>query len=278
MYDTHPGLDMTKLRALRGRNVSHKDLLERIAAHLEDHDGYVALSGGKDSVVVAHLARQVDPRVPMVWFDSGGEFPETRTYIHHLVEEWDLNLTITRTTPTLIEALRQSGTWDHHAPAGATLNLHEAMIQTPARAAHELHGPGELWGVRSAESHGRRTMYRVQLRQQIAASCHGCCPTPAQQRRTHGGIVARVDGTTAYSPIWSWPTDRVWEYLATHAIDPNPVYAKLRALGAPEKSLRVSHLLDGSHLNTGRITWLRRGWPDLYEQLVDALPRITEFV
>lgn len=278
MYDTHPGLDLATLRGIRGRSLDHSHLLERISSHLEAHDGYLAFSGGKDSVVVAHLARQVDPAVPIVWFDSGCEFPETRAYIHQLANDWGLNLTITRTTPTLLEALVATGTWDHDAPTGPSLNLRKAIIEGPSQLAHELHGPGELWGVRAAESHGRRTLHRVQLRRQIADHCHDCCTTPGQQRNQHGGIVARKDGTTAYSPIWNWPTTNVWDYLAANRIPANPVYDKLARIGAPEQAMRVSHLIDAGHLGTGRVTWLRRGWPTLYDELVTALPRISEYV
>ena len=42
--------------------------------------------------------------------------------------------------------------------------------------------------------------------------------------------------------------------------------------------LRVSHMLDGNRLEEGRVTWLRRGWPDLFEDLTRVLPRLREFV
>lgn len=278
MYDTPAGLNIDTLRGIRGRRQTYAHLLARIEEHLEAHDGYVALSGGKDSVVVTHLTRQIDPNIPVVWYDSGTEFPETRTYIRDLADQWDLNLTVTRTTPTLLEALTASGDWDHAAAPGPHLNIHEALILKPSRLAHQLHGPGELWGVRSAESNGRRTLHRVQLRHQIETDCTGCCSTPAQQRAQHGGITARAEGTTAYSPIWNWPTSHIWDYLAAHQIPTNPVYDKLRSLGAPDEALRVSHLIDASHLGAGRATWLRRGWPQLYAELATALPRLTEFV
>nr|WP_271210322.1 hypothetical protein [Rhodococcus wratislaviensis]GLK35498.1 hypothetical protein GCM10017611_23520 [Rhodococcus wratislaviensis] len=56
----------------------------------------------------------------------------------------------------------------------------------------------------------------------------------------------------------------------------NPVCAKLRQLGVPEQQHRLSHLIDGGPLDRGRLTWLQRGWPTLFEQLVDALPRIRQ--
>jgi hypothetical protein len=48
-------------------------------------------------------------------------------------------------------------------------------------------------------------------------------------------------------------------------------------LGAPKHAQRVSSLLDAGHLELGRMVWLKRGWPELYQVLVDALPRAAEY-
>ncbi len=60
------------------------DILTRIEAHLTRHDGYVAFSGGKDSPIVLALARRVEPDVPVVFFDSGLDYPETYDYLTEL--------------------------------------------------------------------------------------------------------------------------------------------------------------------------------------------------
>ncbi|AHK36028.1 phosphoadenosine phosphosulfate reductase [Rhodococcus opacus PD630] len=56
----------------------------------------------------------------------------------------------------------------------------------------------------------------------------------------------------------------------------NPVYATLRELGVPARQHRFSHFIDGSHLDRGRLPWLRRGSPTLFEQLADTLPSIRQ--
>lgn len=79
---TPAGLDMQALRAIAARRRglrSYRHLLDRIAEHLDNHDGFVPWSGGKDSTVVVDLTRQVDPNVPVVFFDSGLEFPRRCT-------------------------------------------------------------------------------------------------------------------------------------------------------------------------------------------------------
>lgn len=259
-----PGLDLATLRALRAPSAKAgtralAEIVERIEAHLARHDGYVAFSGGKDSLVVLDLARRVDPDVPVVFFDSGLDYPETYDYLYELVDRWRLDLHRIPTHPPLLDVLADSGLWDHHTPtdaAAAAVDLHEVLITGPARRAHQLLGPGELWGVRADESTARRMLYtRGGLR---------------------GGVITRADGTTAYGPIWNWATTDVWAHIARHRLPVNPVYATLRQLGVPEHQHRLSHLIDGGHLDRGRLTWLRRGWPILFEQLADTLPRIRQ--
>lgn len=274
-----PGLDPNALAGLRGPRRGTSDLPGRIAEHLAAHDGYLAYSGGKDSSVVLHLALQADPNIPVVFFDSGFEFPETYTHIAQVCARHDVSLTHVPARQSTLEVLISSGGWDHRAPLPTeTTDLHDVLIGEPSRRAHTEFGPGEVWGVRAQESRGRGALYGRALRTEIAAHCHGCCTDPAAQRARHGGVVRRADATVAYGPIWDWSTRDVWAYLHTHDLPPNPVYAKLAALGAPEGMLRVSHLLDGSRLEQGRVTFLRRGWPALFHELCEYLPRLREFV
>jgi phosphoadenosine phosphosulfate reductase len=57
-----------------------------------------------------------------------------------------------------------------------------------------------------------------------------------------------------------------------------PGLRKLRRLGAPEPCLRVTAMIDANGLEYGRVTWLRRGWPTLFAELAQVLPRLREFV
>ena len=81
------------LGSRRGRMVDLGGLVEQtmesIEAWMVDHPGtWVALSGGKDSTAVAHLARRVDPSTPLVFYDSGAEFPQTLRWMERAQEEW----------------------------------------------------------------------------------------------------------------------------------------------------------------------------------------------
>lgn len=87
-------------------------------------------------------------------------------------------------------------------------------------------------------------------------------------------MVRRADGTITYGPIWDWQRAQVFEYLAGRGIQPNPLYRKLAAIGVPEAQIRVDSIIDASKLSNGHIAWLQKGWPDLFDRLVWALPRI----
>lgn len=75
---------LTDLRQRQALDLDAKIILasKRIKEWSEHWDGmvYVSFSGGKDSAVVAHLARQVDPTIPLVFSDTGLEYPELKAF------------------------------------------------------------------------------------------------------------------------------------------------------------------------------------------------------
>ena len=110
--DDRPGLNLQRLRGIAARRRgprAHQHLLDRIAEHLDEHDGFVSWSGGKDSTVVVDLARQVDPHIPVVFFDSGLQFPETMQYLEDLAEQWRLNYHVITADPDLLTVLIAGG-------------------------------------------------------------------------------------------------------------------------------------------------------------------------
>lgn len=260
-----PGLDLTRLRAVRGQRFDPTAVLAQIADYRDSHgEMWVAWSGGKDSTVVVDLARRVDPDVPVVFYDCGLDFPETRTYLRDLADAWELNLHVVPTDPDLLTLLIAAGDFDPAAPTRRfTIDMRVAMIAAPAARAHTVFGPANLWGVRAEESAGRRHLYRTQ-----AARDNGDIPL---------GTVRRGDGTTSFGPIWNWSTEQVWQYSAARDIPPNPLYAKLASLGADAHTARVNAMVDPARLDNGHITRLAAGWPDIYHRLAEALPRLRDY-
>jgi 3'-phosphoadenosine 5'-phosphosulfate sulfotransferase (PAPS reductase)/FAD synthetase len=56
----------------------------------------ICWSGGKDSTVVLHLSRLINPNIPVIYCDSGVDFPETREFVNKIANEWNLNLHIAK--------------------------------------------------------------------------------------------------------------------------------------------------------------------------------------
>jgi len=235
---------------------------EKVALRrLEEHaglapDGYLAWSGGKDSTVALHLALQVTPNIPVVWFHSGLEFPETEEYVHQLRKVWGFQLRVIRAQPDALTVLGSCDTWSHGTPVlGSVWSLHEVLVAAPARRAHLVFGMGEVSGMRASESVSRRRVFA----------------------RAVEGMYERGDGTRVCAPLWDWSSEDVYSYMHRHCIPVNPVYERLRELGAPPEWLRSGLVFDGNGLSLGRATWVRLGWPDLWQQIVKALPRAAEW-
>ena len=227
---------------------------ERCAVHVASHPGYVSWSGGKDSTVVVRMASLVDPNIPVVFFDSGLEFPDNVTHMHDVAVLWGLNFHTIEAVPDALSILKGTGTWEHGGVAVPTPNIHDALVTIPSMTAHAQFGAGNLWGLRGKESNGRRALLAPRA-----------------------GVFTRVTGETVCSPIWDWRDETVWAYHAFKGIPVNPVYERLEALGASGKDLRVGLAFDSNNLQNGRVRWLRLGWPDLYEHICEALPRVREF-
>ncbi|WP_394276131.1 phosphoadenosine phosphosulfate reductase family protein [Luteococcus sp.] len=265
-------LDVAWLRAQQPARHDTGLLVDRIREHLELHDGYVSLSGGKDSLVVLDLALRADRNVPVCFFDSGLEFPETITYLDTLETHYGIHIDTYPAQPSLLEVLIDSGAWDLARPSAAAPALDQILIHRPAACAASDHGDGVLWGLRADESRARQILFSSNL----PSTCP-CCTTDRERRYRHGGTTSSKSGVR-YSPIWDWTSHDVWNHITRHQLPVNPAYAKLRALGAPPAAQRISHLVDGDLLDKGRLAWIRAGWPELWQPLVRCLPRLTSLV
>ena len=78
-------MEAWQLQQLQGLplEVKIRKTKERIKEWHEHWDGqvYVSFSGGKDSTVLLHIAREIYPNIEAVFVDTGLEYPEIRTFV-----------------------------------------------------------------------------------------------------------------------------------------------------------------------------------------------------
>lgn len=82
-----------------------------------DYMPYVSFSGGKDSTVMAHIARQIDKNMPLVFIDTGIEYPEIRKFVRSFIlnQEEPMRLKLGK---CLCEAYKKSNVYIMHPSIG----------------------------------------------------------------------------------------------------------------------------------------------------------------
>lgn len=225
----------------------------------EHPNAYVALSGGKDSTVCLHLARQVNPDVKAAFFDSGLEFPQTLTYIDRLRDQWGVDVHVFHAEPSALDVMVANGTWEHGAPKDYRNLMHEACITRPLAKAQQELGRASIYGLRADESASRLALL-----------------SKTSGRVTKHDSKGNVE-QSYLAPLWRWSFDEVHAYLGQHSIPLNPIYKALFRLGVPERRARVGLLVDGWSLDQGRWALARAIAPDLCRVVETHLPALAEF-
>ena len=77
---------MNDLYQMQGMSLKNKIEMtkRRIVEWVDEYglDGvYVSFSGGKDSTVLLHLAREIYPQIQGTFYDTGLEYPEIRNFV-----------------------------------------------------------------------------------------------------------------------------------------------------------------------------------------------------
>lgn len=97
-----------ELKYLQGLSLEEKIGITklRITEFYQHYDGnvYVSFSGGKDSTVLLHIAREVYPDIKGVYVDTGLEFPEVKQHVKSLD-----NIDIIRPSMTFKQVLDEYG-------------------------------------------------------------------------------------------------------------------------------------------------------------------------
>lgn len=215
----------------------------RVAAMLEAATNpYMALSGGKDSLVTLALVAEQRPDIDAVFCDDELELPETITYLGNLEEALPFRLRIGKCYS--MAPIDWIVPWTD-APFFRSPEPDMEDFGDSIKVAAHRHGyDGAFVGLRAEEAMIRRLNL---------------------QRR---GMLYQVkDGSWHCQPIARWSVDEVWAVIAGMGLPYNRAYDEMAAAGIPRDQQRIGAL----PLAPGWI--LQRTWPEMYRRLVERYGR-----
>lgn len=230
----------------------------------------VSISGGKDSLVLWHLAVSEAERrgrkVEVFFLDQEAEYQGTvdvisRCMRHPAVVPFWVQVPLRMTNATSHRAL-----WMHAwGPGEEWMRPKDELAISELPSAPDRFYDFFPWFETSCSS----TAFLVGMR----------CRESLNRWRaaTHnpgfGGIgwstTASGEGNFRFYPLFDWWTWDVWKCIADHDLRYNPVYDRMFALGYPERRMRVSFLVHEQSFRA--VTRLQEIEPDTYDRLLKRL-------
>ena len=165
----------------------------------------VAFSGGKDSELVVWLSLQISPEVPVIFNNTGVEYPETVQFVADLEERWGLNLIVTHPEKSFWDCVEQYG-----FPRGTKYGKHSM-----ARCCYWLKEKPMVLTMRHNGWLGYFTgETAIESRMRMFAALKGTC------------IHLKKEGVCKIKPILWWTQEEVWEFIHREGLPINEAYSK----------------------------------------------------
>ncbi len=149
-----------------------------------------------EDVVLLHMVRELLPRVPVLFLETGYHFPETLQYRDRIAAAWDLNLINIVPPQSVPDQESQFGILHQTAPDRCCA-LRKVGPLFDALAAYQVW----VTGLRRQQSKSRANL---QIEEPF---------------KLPGGATLRK-----LNPLAEWSTRDVWEYAAAQAIPLLPLY------------------------------------------------------
>jgi len=184
-------------------SLSAEGVIDRVLAESKGA-ACITCSFQAEDMIVLDLLRQRQPKIPVLFLDTGYHFAETYAYRDRMAQAWNLNVQNLAAKQTVAEQEAQFGVLNRTDP-GRCCQLRKVE---PLFGALEQF---EVWftGLRREQSPTRKNLKVVE---------HHVLPS--------GKVLLKV------SPLAAWTWGQIWEYTASHKIDSLPLYdAGYRSIG-----------------------------------------------
>jgi sulfate adenylyltransferase subunit 2 len=178
----------------------------------------ILFSGGKDSIVVSHLAVRAfapaRPPFPLLHIDTGHNFPETLTYRDQMIRDWNLNLIVRFVQDSIDRGRVREETGKY-----ASRNVLQTV--TLLDAIEELKLDACIGGARRDEEKARAKERVFSVRNEFGQ-------WDAQRQRPelfdmYNGRIAPGENVRVF-PISNWTELDVWNYIREQRIALPSIY------------------------------------------------------
>lgn len=211
---------------------------------------YIACSGGKDSVALAHLVNEQYPYVP-VWSEKDDcDFPGEEEYITHLADKYNWDLTIERPPVSLWEEAKKISLCSdiHSRDSIFSSKWFYKMVD-----AQEKKYKGVFIGLRKEESRARLMNY----------ACRG-------------HLYQKKNGKYVCNPLSTWTADDTFAYLICNDIPIFEIYSKTLFHDGDPGRIRKAWFLPGQAARKGQAAWLKYYYPEIFNKLVEIDPQVGQ--
>jgi phosphoadenosine phosphosulfate reductase len=180
------------------RDLEGRSAADRVRWVLEEFRGHAVLSTsfGIQSAVMLHLVTQIDPKIPVVFIDTGYLFPETYKFAEELSERLSLNLKIYNPAVTAARQEALNGKLWELGVEGLEKYGRLNKVEPMNRALRELEARVWITGLRREHSSKRETL----------------------------PLIKRQNRILKFHPIIDWSDRKVFEYLKAHGLPYHPLW------------------------------------------------------
>jgi len=173
------------------------------------HDVYLAWSGGRCSTVVLHLTLKQAPDIPVVFTNTGVEYPETVKYCRSIAKKWGFNYHELKPEPNFWDIVKKYGFPQLRGSSK------KKRPRRPMCCKLLKEDPGNKF-LKENDLDGLITGIRVEENRARALAIF--------QKGQY--YYAKRDGLYKFHPVSLWSLDELMNYVEKEGIELNPLYAE----------------------------------------------------
>lgn len=221
---------------------ARRDTAAAVAAIEQSERVALMFSGGKESLVLAHMLKAHRDRITLVWMNTGAMFPHMAGFIRGFAKEHGYELVVL------------------HSDQKADFS----RFGWPARVIPIYRNPDGRIKTDSAQA----CCYRLRGRPIIQwMLLHGVNTVAHGQRLADDSPFSFVGECEEIAPLWHWSEADVYRYLSEHSIQLPEQYAH----GYPDSGECWNCTAE---IDPKRFKWMRRRYPELLEQVVPMIATV----